>query len=408
MADEIYINTGSSFQQPYQGQSVRNAQSLEVRQTPAQTPANARQPSTYQNRQPFTYRSPVNAQTPFIRNAQQPFTYQNQGRTPFTYNYRSPFTYARQGQTPFTYARQGRTPYVANAQQPYPYIANNQTPYIANAQQPYPYIANKQSPYIANGQSPYIANAQSPYIANAQQPYPYIASYQSPFTYNHRQPFTYARQGRSPFTYSNQQPYPYIAQTPYTYNKTGTQTISPLDQSWGPSGGSHWVTHQSVNASAGFPEAWARMAFSLDTANDQVDVNWAAGTSAAFATVYYDSIGYQSPVTDSSTFEVKYTVASQECIGSCYVGSFGPTPVTNGYNSGTYYSLSSGKTFGWMAKVNPNYGPDYTRVQTGFFGSDDVTFTVRATPSGSSNSYITTYTGPGIDLYASLGSIDPF
>jgi hypothetical protein len=168
------------------------------------------------------------------------------------------------------------------------------------------------------------------------------------------------------------------------------------------------VTHQSVNASAGFPEAWARMAFSLDTANDQVDVNWAAGTSAAFATVYYDSIGYQSPVTDSSTFEVKYTVASQECIGSCYVGSFGPTPVTNGYNSGTYYSLSSGKTFGWMAKVNPNYGPDYTRVQTGFFGSDDVTFTVRATPSGSSNSYITTYTGPGIDLYASLGSIDPF
>src|SRR5210317_814350 len=402
MADEIYINTGSSFQQPYQGQSVRNAQSLEVRQTPAQTPANARQPSTYQNRQPFTYRSPVNAQTPFIRNAQQPFTYQNQGRTPFTYNYRSPFTYARQGQTPFTYARQGRTPYVANAQQPYPYIANSQTPYIANAQQPYPYIANKQSPYIANGQSPYIANAQSPYIANAQQPYPYIASYQSPFTYNHRQPFTYARQGRSPFTYSNQQPYPYIAQTPYTFNATGTQSISPLDQSWGPSGASPWVPRQSVNSS-GFPEAFATMGFSLDTTNNQVDVSWKAGTSAQMATVYTDSINYQSPVTHSSTFECKYTVSQQSCSGNCMSGAFGPTPVTDGYNSGTYYSLT---TFGWMAKVNPNYGSSFSRVETGIGGTYGVTFTVRATPSGSSDSYITTYTSGGIELIASTGQFN--
>src|SRR6056300_605575 len=356
MADEIYINTGSSFQQPYQGQSVRNAQSLEVRQTPAQTPANARQPSTYQNRQPFTYRSPVNAQTPFIRNAQQPFTYQNQGRTPFTYNYRSPFTYARQGQTPFTYARQGRTPYVANAQQPYPYIANSQTPYIANAQQPYPYIANKQSPYIANGQSPYIANAQSPYIAHA----------------------------------------------PYTFNATGTQSFSPLDQSWGPSGASPWVPRQSVNSS-GFPEAFATMGFSLDTTNNQVDVSWKAGTSAQMATVYTDSINYQSPVTDSSTFECKYTVSQQSCSGNCMSGAFGPTPVTDGYNSGTYYSLT---TFGWMAKVNPNYGSSFSRVETGIGGTYGVTFTVRATPSGSSDSYITTYTSGGIELIASTGQFN--
>ena len=75
MADEIYINTGTSFQQPYQGQAVVNAQSPETKRTPARTPANARQPNTYQHRQPGTYRNPVSAQEPNIRNAQQPITY---------------------------------------------------------------------------------------------------------------------------------------------------------------------------------------------------------------------------------------------------------------------------------------------------------------------------------------------
>lgn len=398
MADEIYINTGSSFQQPYQGQSVRDAQSLEVRQTPARTPANARQPSTYQNRQPFTYRSPVNAQSPFIRNAQQPFTYQNQGRTPFTYNYRSPFTYARQGQTPFTYARQGRTPYVANAQQPYPYIANSQTPYIANAQQPYPYIANKQSPYIANGQSPYIANAQSPYIANAQQPYPYIASYQSPFTYQHRQPFTYARQGQTPFTYNNQQPYPYIAQTPYTYTASGTEQIYPLTQVWGPSlANGPWNTHQSVAQPFGFPEAWAYMYFAIDSTNNQIDVTWAGGDSSAQALYYTDSIdwnlgGNLGSSTDMQSVQVKYTVSSQSCTGDCYTGAWGPTPVNDGLNSGTYYDIGNYRSFGWMAKVNPNMSPYSTVVQ-----ANDIEFTVAVLPAGPGGwTYITTYTHNGI------------
>ena len=402
MADEIYINTGTSFQQPYQGQSVRDAQSLEVRQTPARTPANARQPSTYQNRQPFTYRSPVNAQSPFIRNAQQPFTYQNQGRTPFTYNYRSPFTYARQGQTPFTYARQGRTPYVANAQQPYPYIANSQTPYIANAQQPYPYIANKQSPYIANGQSPYIANAQSPYIANAQQPYPYIASYQSPFTYQHRQPFTYARQGRTPFTYNNQQPYPYIAQTPYTYSSTGTQTVTPLTQTWGPSiSNGAWSTHQSVAQPFGFPEAWCYMYFAVDTTNNEIDVTWAGGDSSAAATYYTDSIAYNDTIIpDNSTFEVKYVVSGQSCTGDCYAGVYGPTPVSDGLNSGTYYSIGGYRMFGWMAKVNPNSSP-----YSSYVSANNVSFTVRATPPSSTDSFITTFTHAGfISLVAEYGN----
>ena len=141
MSDEIYINTGTSFQQPFNQRNPAQGTQPATAQRVAQQPAIAQQPATYQNRSPFTYRNPANSQQP----------------------------------------------YIANAQQPYPYIANAQNPYIANAQQPYPYIANAQQPY------PYIANAQTPYIANAQQPYPYIANAQQP--YNHGQPSTYSRTG---------------------------------------------------------------------------------------------------------------------------------------------------------------------------------------------------------------------
>ena len=199
MSEEIYINTGGSFQQPYN----------------ARTPANSQTPA--QGRSPFTYIA--------------------QGRTPFTYQSRSPITYIAQGQA--------QNPVIANAQQTYPYQANAQTPYIANAQQPYPYIAAAQQPVIANAQQPYPyqANAQTPYIANARSPFTYQA--RTPFTYqarypanaqqpyiaNARQPFTY--QARTPFTYARQGTTPAIGTTPYTFNATrpatGTQSVPVIE-----------------------------------------------------------------------------------------------------------------------------------------------------------------------------------
>ena len=192
MSDEIYINIGTTFQQPYQGQVIVNSQQPNIRNITGTYPANAQAPFTYQHRSPFTYQNNVSQQEPNIRDRQSPFTYVRQGRTPFTY--RHPFTYARQGQTPysygsptiyqatgqtpFTYARQGQTPYAYQAsiqqptirpgirQQPYAYQASKQEPNPRNAQQPVPYPANKQSPYT--------------YPASAQQPYPYIASGQEP------------------------------------------------------------------------------------------------------------------------------------------------------------------------------------------------------------------------------------
>ena len=109
MSDEIYINTGTTIQQPFNQRNPAQGTTPTTAQRTAQQPAIAQQPGTYSNRSPFTYRHPAN----------------------------------------------GQQPYIANAQQPYPYIANAQNPYPANAQQPYPYIANSQSPYSYNQPSTY-------------------------------------------------------------------------------------------------------------------------------------------------------------------------------------------------------------------------------------------------------------
>ena len=101
MSDEIYINIGTTFQQPYQGQVIVNSQQPNIRNITGTYPANAQAPFTYQHRSPFTYQNNVSQQEPNIRDRQSPFTYVRQGRTPFTY--RHPFTYARQGQTPYSY-----------------------------------------------------------------------------------------------------------------------------------------------------------------------------------------------------------------------------------------------------------------------------------------------------------------
>ena len=279
MSEEIFVNIATEIQQPYIARVPANAQQPNIRQVAIQSPAQARQPNTYQYRSPFAYNAPVSAQQPNIRDARQPFTYVRQGQTPTIYQHQTPFTYARQASQPATYVFQTTYPYVANAQtnstedaqQPYPYIAQarqpgtyqhpspftyqnpstGQEPHIRNTQQPYPYIASAQESNNADGQEPNIRNSQTPFTyqhrtpstyqnpSNKQVNVPYI--YRSPFTYRNpvdgqepnirdaRQPASY--QHRSPFTYQDsrdqQQPYPYIAnarqpaiyqhQSPFTY-----------------------------------------------------------------------------------------------------------------------------------------------------------------------------------------------
>ena len=275
MADEIYINIGSTIQQPYQGQAIATGTAPIIRQRIARQPANqqvpftysnrspftyarqgrtpapynhqvpatyvgqGRQPSTYVNQQPSTYRTPVNGQQPYIANARQPSTYQNQIQTPYIANARQPSIYNLQGnipyqnpviaqqpyqnqvnkQIPFTYTNQTTYQYTANAQQPYPYIANGQ--YVAQTQQPYtyPYIANRQNTaqQPASYRHPVIANRQTtidnanPSIANRQTAV--NATYQVIAQQPAIQEYTYQANAQA----SVQAQSPYIAQVQANY-----------------------------------------------------------------------------------------------------------------------------------------------------------------------------------------------
>jgi len=237
MSDEIYINHGSAFQQPYQGQVTVNAQEPNIRNIQQPNTRGAQAPFTYQNRAPFTYRNPVSAQEPNIRSKQSPFTYNRTGRSPYIYQH--PFTYtadARQPgtyqvQSPFTYRVpvNAQQPTIKNAQQPYPYIANGQEPNIRSKQSPFTYQYGSPFTFNSQGsiQEPYIGyapvQAQGPYIGATQEPNSEIGSpFRIPLPYQAQGPHTtqqaYQYQAnrqvfQSPFTVNQQSPSPYIYQT---------------------------------------------------------------------------------------------------------------------------------------------------------------------------------------------------
>lgn len=436
MSEEIYVNTGGTFQQP------------------------------------FNDRQPANAQQPYIANAQQPYPY----------------------------IANARNPYIANAQQPYPYIANARQPIIANAQQPYPftYTANARQPYIANARQPstynnrYPAGYRNP--VSAQNPFTYQARYpanaqspsnaQQPFTYNARTPFTY----QVPFTYQARTPV--SSQTPVIYDvfgggssssaniestsDTGSAPFStktnanvgmsanewwgsssphmtsspnsafapgnpsyptnPLATSGGPGLSYRWETHQSQNFSYSNGESFAQffMGFDKTSAPGFIYYGYSAGTSAAMSTTYGISpyriklipteFGNNNVVDDTWTFSVKYTVQSQSIFNG---GTGSEHPANNSsysatYTAGTFYNLYSGSSsagnmngtsnfrqYMWKAvsSSNPNNG-------TAIVSASGVIFTIRASKTGQTTYYThfivangtTGHLGQDIHLTSSFGS----
>ena len=157
-----------------------------------------------------------------------------------------------------------------------------------------------------------------------------------------------------------------VATDTFTINDTSTQPAS-MDSFFDLSG---WQTNESVTQSFGFPEAWCRLTFSHDPSNNRIIINRGHGNSSApgtYADVYCNYSGF----TNITSVEVQYNVGSQSCSGSCdpSIYGWGPTPVQNGYNSGTYYSVPttpSVRNIGWMAKRDPNppYGSGTTWIFT--------------------------------------------
>jgi len=104
----------------------------------------------------------------------------------------------------------------------------------------------------------------------------------------------------------------------------------------------------------GATEAFCRVSFSNDVANDRIDVAYVGGTNAVMATVYHTYIDTSS-LTNITSIQAQYNVQSQSVSGNTNAANYssGPLPTSDGYNSGTYYNVptSTGALqFSWMAK----------------------------------------------------------
>ena len=134
----------------------------------------------------------------------------------------------------------------------------------------------------------------------------------------------------------------------------GTPAAPALQGSFLISGWNHIQNRQTGNGNTA--QAFAQVTFSNDVANDRIDVAYAGGTNAGMATVNHTYISTAS-LTNITSIECQYNVQSQSCSGYCTASgySFGPTPTSDGYNSGTYYSVPNspgGRQFGWAAQTN--------------------------------------------------------
>ncbi len=124
------------------------------------------------------------------------------------------------------------------------------------------------------------------------------------------------------------------------------------------------TTQSTFSGTSIFSEAFFFIQFQHLSAQNKIRIAYASGTSASPTTTYYTDYNYVG--LSSATWQVRYNVTSLARTGDsvpatsgCFQGSFGATPVQDGYNSGTYYTLSGTSyiTFGWMAYANPNVPP---------------------------------------------------
>jgi hypothetical protein len=449
MSDEIYINTGTSFQQQYTARQPAIGTAPTIANKDAQGNTNVQTPFTFQGRTPVIYQSTVNVQTTYQANTQSPYAYQANAQSQLSANKQTPYpyiankqnTYQHQAniQTTYQYQANARTPSIGQARQPNTYpIAQNQgqQPYIANKQNPYPYIANAnvQTPYPANSQQPY------PYIANAQQPYPYQASKQNPYPANAQQPYPYIANARQPSSYQNQnqiafqQPTsgrtPLSGTTPVIYDGVDGDTTGFQHQNnpWGPGNTNRihvtqgqsqaqglstaqgsWATQRQVQRpSQSGAQATCEMDFRYQTSGsnaNKVKVGWFSVDSSAIGPVYEDYIDVYSPIDSSWSIDVKWnsTAIFEEATGGGAV--FIPSDSAMGNHAkNTWHNVWDGSSettqyFRWNSNAPADDDGSFASfVQTG------TTIQVRLTKTGETTLYSNVQGLNQIKLGASCGS----
>ena len=142
-----------------------------------------------------------------------------------------------------------------------------------------------------------------------------------------------------------------------TINDTSTSPGFTVGSLSIPSG---WDTQRIETLAGAFTEAFCNVNFYHESSNNRIRCSFRHGGTNTTAVINDIYAPYQN-LNNITSIQVQYNASSQSCTGACYVGAFGPTPVTDGYNSGTYYTIPtspSATNIGWMAKANPNTGND--------------------------------------------------
>ena len=173
---------------------------------------------------------------------------------------------------------------------------------------------------------------------------------------------------------------------------------------------SNWDHINSRTAGGGIAtEAFAQVSFSYQPANDRIDVSYSGGTNAAMATTYHTYID-TSGCTNITSIECQYNVSSQSVSGNTNAAgySFGPLPSSDGYNSGTYYSVptsTGARQFGWMAKSSVGGSGNQITQTTFSLNTADPDFRIKVVcdegtlystcefTQGSGSCYAATYAG---------------
>ena len=159
----------------------------------------------------------------------------------------------------------------------------------------------------------------------------------------------------------------------------------------------------------GATEAFCRVSFSNDVANDRIDVAYVGGTNAAVATVYHTYISTAS-LTNITSIQAQYNVQTQSVTGNTNASNYssGPLPTSDGYASGTYYNVptSTGAVqFTWMAKSSVGGSGNQVTQTTFSLNTADPDFRIKVVcdqgtlystcefTQGSGSCYAATYSG---------------
>ena len=166
MSDEIYINIGTTIQQPYQGQTPASAQSLETKQKVERKSVNSQIAYQSPSQTPQTYRHPTSSQTSINAQESNPFTYDAQQQITFQSPYQSPsITQANQP---------SRSPYNVQSEYQNHYQSHYQSEFQSEFQSEY----NVQTPFTY--QNPYTSAFQDVGPVNSQTPI-FVLDYKGDF-----------------------------------------------------------------------------------------------------------------------------------------------------------------------------------------------------------------------------------